>query len=179
MYSDWIYTIDILFGLFVFLFVVGGLHRGLSGELAHVLTLAALLFGVWFGFPHLTQLAADYWTGATPWMAKTAAGIVLGLAALLFFVLVQAVLRKLLRSGMEDLSDRLTGALFGLLRGILTGLAVLVVLSLIPNESLYNRISKKSSIGGWVCSTLTPWVRPHIEKLPVFEPAKKKEPAPE
>lgn len=179
MYSEWIYTIDILFGLFVFLFVVGGLHRGLSGELAHVLTLAALLFGVWFGFPRLTQLAAEYWTGATPWMAKTAAAIVLGLAALLFFVLVQAILRKLLRAGMEDVSDRLIGALFGLLRGILTGLAVMVALSLIPNETLHTRLSQKSSIGGWVCSTLTPWIQPHIQKLPVFETPENKETVPE
>jgi uncharacterized membrane protein required for colicin V production len=167
-FPEWLYTIDILFLVFVIFSTVSGLRRGLSGELAHVLTLIGLLAGFCFFFPQLVQMAAHRWESLSPWIIQTAVAGVLLLAAFLIFCLIRMVFKLLLKSRMGEVTDKITGAGIGLLRGALTGLAILAALSLVPNARLYQTISEKSVVGGWVCSTLKPWLYPRIIELPVF-----------
>lgn len=47
-FPEVVYTIDILFIAFVLFFSIRGVWNGLSGELAHAVTLAVLLIGVCF-----------------------------------------------------------------------------------------------------------------------------------
>ena len=172
MIPEWVYTIDLLFVVFVLLFVFSGLRNGLSSELAHTLTLTGLLAGFCFFYPQIVQFAADYWQALPPKAVQIAVPVVMLLAAILFFVLVRALLKQLLKSQVSGASDRLLGGFAGALRGTVTGLAVMAALSLIPNETLYRKLSETSSIGAWVCNTLTPWVHPRILELPVFQQQK-------
>lgn len=168
MIPEWVYTIDLLFVVFVLLFVFSGLRNGLSSELAHTLTLTVLLTGFCYFYPQIMQFASNYWQALPPEVIRIAVPVVMLLAAILFFVLVRAVLKQLLKSQVSGASDRLLGGFAGALRGTVTGLAVMAALSLIPNEPLYQKLSEKSSIGAWVCNTLTPWVHPRVLELPVF-----------
>ena len=168
-FPESLYTIDILFAVFVVFFAVSGTRHGLSGELAHVVTLIALLAGFCFFYPRLTQLASDYWRMLPLAAVRIAVPVLLLLSAVLIFILVRAIFKQLLKDKLGESSDKVAGGLVGTLRGAVAGLAVFAGLSLIPNESLYGMLSEKSSVGGWVCNTLTPWLQPRITELPVLK----------
>ena len=172
-FPEWIYTIDILFAVFVVLFAVSGTRHGLSGELAHVVTLVALLAGFCFFYPQLTRFASDYWRVLSPSAVNIVVPVVLLLSAVLIFILVRAIFRQLLKDKLGESADKVAGGLVGTLRGVLMGLTVFVGLSLIPNDSLHQAISEKSSIGGWACNTLAPWLQPRITELPVLKNAER------
>jgi len=168
-FPEMLYTIDILFVAFVLFFVVGGVRHGFSGELAHVITLLALLAGVCFYYPRMVEIASDYWRVLPEPVVRILVPIVLVLAAVLLFVVVRALFKQLLKDKAGGPVDKAGGGLVGALRGILFGLTVFAGISLIPNETLYRVISEKSAIGAWVCNTLTPWAQSHVEELPVLK----------
>ena len=168
-FPEQLYTIDILFAVFVLLFVFSGMKHGLSGEIAHVVTLIALLAGFCFFYPQLTQLVSDHWHALSPSAVQIAVPVLLLLAAVLLFVVMRMLFRQLLKDKLGETADKIAGGLAGALRGTLLGLAVFAGVSLISNDSLYQMLSEKSSIGAWVCSTLTPWARPRVMELPVLK----------
>lgn len=168
-FPESLYTIDILFAVFVVFFAVSGTRHGLAGELAHVITLATLLAGFCFFYPQLTRVASDYWSVLSPAMVKIVAPILLLLVAVLIFFVARMLFKQLLKDKLGESADKISGGLVGTLRGVMMGLVVFVGLSLVPNDSLYQSISRKSSIGGWACSTLTPWLQPRITELPVLK----------
>lgn len=167
-FPDTFYAIDVLFGLFVLLFGVAGLFRGLSGEMARLLAFSALLCGFAFFFPSLTQLAARKWSALPPVAVQVTVGIILWLSAMLLFFALRFLLKKLLSEQIPGLLDKLFGALTGMLSGVLVGLCVLSVVSLVPDEGAYRMLTEKSMVGSWVCNRLTPWLHPRIMELPVF-----------
>ena len=166
---DMLYTIDILFALFVFLFAVGGMRRGLSGELASVLTLLILLFWICFFYPSLTQFAADLWSTLSPRAVQGVVLLVLLLVAVILSFLMNILFKQLFKSRMGAGIDKLAGSSVGFLRGMVMCVSLMAALSLLPNEALYAQLSEKSVIGGWVCNTFTPWLHPRLMELPVFD----------
>lgn len=168
-FPEQLYTIDILFAAFVLIFVFSGIKHGLSGELAHVVTLIALLTGICFFYPQLTDLATEYWRALPETAVRIAVPLVMLLAAVLIFFLVRALCKKLFQSKLSETADKAAGGLVGILRGVLMGLTVFSAISLIPNDALYQTLSEKSSVGAWVCNTLTPWAQPRIMELPVLK----------
>lgn len=169
LFPESLYTIDILFVVFVLFFAVRGTKHGLSGELAHVVTLLALLASFFLFYPQLIKLAEDYWNVLPPAVVRAAVPVLLLLAAVLLFALTRMLFKQALESKLDGSADKISGGLAGGLRGILLGLAVLAGISLIPNESLYRAISDESLVGAWVCNTLTPWVQPRIKEMPVLK----------
>lgn len=163
------YTIDVLFGLFVLLFGVTGLLRGLADELSRLLAFVFLLGGFSFFYPYLTQQAALRWSALSPVAVQVAVGVVLWLSGMLFFFALRFLLKRLLSERIHKLTDKTAGALLGLLSGTLLGLSVLSVVSLVPDENLYRMLSEKSVVGGWVCNRMTPWLHPRLMELPVFD----------
>ena len=169
IFPDWLYTVDILFCAFVVFSAVGGLRRGLSGELAHIMTLAVMLGTVCFFYPSLARAAARFWPHLPSAAVQTALIVSLVLAAFLLFCTVRALFKQLFKARMDAGFDHLGGIVIGALRGAVTGVAVMAALSLLPVERLYQTLSEKSVVGGWVCHTLTPWLQPRLLDLPVFE----------
>lgn len=168
-FPERLYTVDILFAVFVLFFAVRGMKNGLSGELAHVVTLLVLLAGVCFYYPRLIELASDYWRVLPESAVRIAVPVVMLLIAILLFFVARALFKQMLKSKLSESADKIAGALVGALRGILLGFAVFVGLSLIPGDSLYQMLSEKSSVGAWVCNTLTPWAQSHAGDLPVLK----------
>ncbi|MFA6173485.1 MAG: CvpA family protein [Kiritimatiellales bacterium] len=167
-FPEMLYTVDILFVLFALFFAVRGVWNGLSGELAHVVTLLLLLAGFCFFYPQLTKLAEDHWNlpeSALRFIVPT----VLVLAAIVLFVLLRVLFKQILKEKAGTSADKIGGVLVGTLRGVLLGLMVFAGLSMIPNDTLYRVLSEKSFIGGWVCNTLTPWAAPRIGELPALK----------
>jgi uncharacterized membrane protein required for colicin V production len=165
---DSLYTIDVLFGLFVILFGVAGLFRGLVGELARLITFIFLVCGFAVFFPSLTQLAARHWNTFPPVAIQVLVGIILWLSSILVFFALRFLLNKLFFERLSALANKLCGALMGMLSGALLGLCVLSIVSLVPHETSYRMLSEKSIVGSWVCESLTPWLHPRVLELPVF-----------
>ena len=167
-FPESLYTIDVLFVVFVIFFAVMGARHGLSGELAHVVTLIALLVGVGYFYPQLTRLASDCWRALPESAVRILVPVVLLLAAVLLFVLMRALLKQVFKN-MGETADKAAGATVGIFRGILLGLTVLAGFSLIPNETVYRAVSEKSAIGAWACDHITPWAQSHAGDLPVLK----------
>jgi uncharacterized membrane protein required for colicin V production len=168
-FPETFYTVDIFFVVFVLLFTFSGTKTGLSGELAHVVTLIALLAGVCFFYPQLTSLASDYWPALPSTAVRIIVPVVLLLVAVLIFFVVRLLFKQVLKDKLGETADKIAGGLVGTLRGVLFGLALFTGLSLIPSDALYRTLSGKSAVGGWVCHTLTPWSQSHITELPVLK----------
>ncbi len=168
-FPEMLYTIDILFAVFVFLFAAGGLRRGLSGELASVLTLLVLLSWICFFYPSLTQVSAQLWSTLSPVLIQAVVMLVLLLVAVILSFLLNILFKQLFKSRVSEGMNKMSGSLLGLLRGALIGISLLAALSLLPSERLYEALSEKSALGGWVCNTLTPWAHPRLMELPVFD----------
>ncbi len=166
---EMLYTIDIILAAFVLFFAVVGLVRGIAGELASLLTLFALLFGVCFYYPILTQLAATAWGSLSPGAIQGVVLLVFGLGTVVLFCLLRILFKQAFKENVGMLTDRIAGMVVGLLRGWLIGLSLMTALSLLPNEALYVKLSEQSVIGGWVCTRFTPWVYPRLMELPVFD----------
>ncbi len=164
-----IYTLDVLFGAFVLLFGISGLLRGLPGELARLLTLVGLLCGICFFYPALTRLAAQQWPDFSTPVIQTVTAAALLLGAILFYVLLRAILQRALKEQIGAFFDRFFGALIGMIFGLLVGLSVLCAVSLLPQERPYEILSEKSVIGSWVCTAMTPWLYPRLMDMPVFK----------
>jgi len=161
-FPEMLYTIDILFAVFVFLFAAGGLRRGLSGELASVLTLLVLLCGLCFAYPAFNQFAAQTWVDLSPVLIQVVVLLVLFLISFALYFLIRVLLKRILKTALSDRVDKIAGCFAGLLRGALVGITLLAALSLLPSEALYAKLSEKSVIAGWVCNTLTPWAHPRL-----------------
>ena len=168
-FPEMLYTIDILFAVFVFLFAAYGFRRGLSGELASVLTLLVLLCGLCFAYPAFNQFAAQTWVDLSPVLIQIVVSLVLFLISFLLYFLIRILLKRILKTALSDWVDKIAGCFAGLLRGALIGISLLAALSLLPSERLYEALSEKSAVGGWVCNTLTPWAHPRLMELPIFD----------
>ena len=168
-FPDVLYTIDILFAVFVLFFAVSGFRRGLSGELASVLALLILLCGLCFAYPAFNQFAAQIWVDLSPMLIHVVVLLILFLASLLLYFLIRKLLGRILKSTLSERVDKVAGCVAGLLRGTLIGITLLAALSLLPSERLYESLSEKSVLGGWVCNTLTPWAHPRLMELPIFD----------
>ena len=168
-FPDVLYTIDILFAVFVVFFSAIGFRRGLSGELASVLALLILLCGLCFAYPAFNQFAAQTWVDLSPMLIQVVVLVILFLVSLLLYFLIRMLLKRILKSTLSERVDKIAGCAAGLLRGMLLGITFLAALSLFPSERLYESLSEKSVIGGWVCNTLTPWAHPRLMELPVFD----------
>lgn len=167
-FPEWVYTIDVIFAVGVVLFGIGGLRRGLSGELARVLALAGLLVGVILFYPQWTEGLAQEREQLPVWAVHAAVSTVMILASVLLFFFAQTVLKVFLKQWIGEVTDKLAGAAAGLLRGLVSGLLLFALLGL--NETASATLSEKSAIGAWVCETITPRVGPWLQELPLIHP---------
>ena len=168
-FPEWLYTIDILFVIFILLCVLRGMKHGLSGELAHVMMLTVLLVGFCFFYPQIMQFATEHWQALPSMAVRIGVAVLLSLCAVLLFFVMRLILRQVLKNRLGEVTDKLIGGLAGSLRGALVGVLVFVGLSLVPSEALYQTISEKSSVGAWVCQTLTPWAQSRVSDLPALK----------
>lgn len=164
-FPEWLYTIDILFLLFVFGVVFIGIKQGLSGELAHVVSMIVLLAGVWFFYPQLTQFISSLMPDWSSLAVTVGAWGLLLLATGLSYGLARLTVTRFVKGRLGEPADKFFGSFAGALRGVLLGLILLAGLSIIPDESLYQKLSEKSLAGAWVCKTVTPWTQSYKSKL--------------
>lgn len=153
-------VVDALVGVFLLAGLVGGVRRGLSGELARaVIAVACIAVAALYARP-----LADWAMGRfdlTPRQAYGGALFALLLGAYAALTAVRLLLGVLLVFHFKGKLELFGGALCGLLRSAVVLCLVLLLLSLMPNPKLHEMITQDSFAG----RTVLPHMRPMYETL--------------
>lgn len=158
--------VDAIVVIFLIGGLVGGIRRGLSGELARMLIAAGCVATLVF----YTRPVADWLVLRFPtW--STYVGYLVAVAACLlgaFAVLtaVRLLLARILNFSFKGPLEKGGGAVFGLLRSGAVAALLLLLLSLLPNDTLRTMISIESRIGNLVTVHLHPWYERLAAQVP-------------
>lgn len=146
-------AIDVAAIVAVLAFATRGCFRGLSGELASLVSLAVTLvlslrfyrpLAAWF-LEHSRLEGA----GAT----SLAYGCV-AIAAFLFMVAASALLKRVLRVVVEEEAERLGGFIAGFLRGAFVVVLIFVAMNLAPQPLLNRSFGRESAVGSLILGLL-------------------------
>jgi uncharacterized membrane protein required for colicin V production len=153
------YPIDIAVVAILLFGAIQGYVRGLSGELARLIsTVIAFFAAVRFYRPIAVHIAAN--TRADEDIAQVLAFAATLIGAVLILLLIRIILKVLIQVVVNERFDKATGLIAGLLRTSLFAAAVLIALLLWPNETLNTTVREKSMSGAALVRFL-----PHVEAL--------------
>lgn len=145
--------IDVGALVLVALAMLRGFFRGLSRELAGLVSLAAVLVLGVRVYPSAGAWVAGH-SQLTGRAAEAAAFITLVLVGLVLLGLLRWMLGAVIRVVVEEHVDRPLGAVAGGLRGALWVLLLTLAAVLVPNERLNEAVGRQSLVGAWVEQSL-------------------------
>lgn len=173
-------TIDlVLLALLAIGAVRGGL-RGLSGELAGLLSLALAAVAGWHYYRPLGEYLAKS-TRMTDLQADTVAFVVVIICALILIWALSTVLRKVMEFTFKGLLERVGGVMVGFLRYAVILAGLLLVVSQWTQGRASHLITEESFLGRHAVERLVPMYRDLVERypglpaLPVDEPPVERE----
>jgi membrane protein required for colicin V production len=159
--------VDGIVAVVLFLGILGGIRRGLSGELLRVIT---IVIAIVIGWRFSDQTAA--------WLADNSDWPNDDLKAVAFFGLIVAVylilgiirhgFRLLLDFSFKGKMEYIGGALFGLVRSLVFCAVALLGASMIPSESVQSAVNDSRS-GQFAIEHLGPVYTDWAEKHPEFK----------
>lgn len=130
----------------VCLSVVHGLRRGLSGELAAVVSVvAALLLGLQFFEPLGSWVEVH--TRLAGQAARAMAFVITVLASIVALILTRYALKRIMRVAIEPEADKIGGAVAGLVRACAAVVILFLVMNLWPHKYLNRKFGEESLIG--------------------------------
>ncbi len=132
MTPDWVVIVALIVMAF---FVIRGAFRGFAGELAPLIALAATVAGLWYGYPHIRSLFADY---GSAWDATAQVFYAAATTAILAFILYFSV-KKLTRNLFSWMLPQPFNAILGLLIGGAKGFILISIVAgvcSVANEQL-------------------------------------------
>ncbi|HIE47280.1 TPA: CvpA family protein [Candidatus Bipolaricaulota bacterium] len=165
---------DLLVVVFLVRGVYLGYKRGLSGELLRFIgILIALYLSVRFYEPLSNRLIEKSTLDHSAAIASAFAAIFLGV--LVFFYLVNRVVRQMAELPLIAAVERAGGALLGGMKTLLFACVVLILLALVRVEAISNAVSRDSFFGALAISSvpgayrLAVRVYPEVKRLPAEE----------
>lgn len=159
-------AVDAIVAVFLLAGLVGGVRRGLSGELAR----AVIAVGCIVAAMLYTQPLADWGArrfGLDADRAYLGALVALLLGSFSALTTIRLLLGNLMDFHFKGRLERVGGGLCGLLRASVVMAIVLQLLSLIPNPNLHRLLSQES----WAGRRAIPLLRPMYESLSTRVPA--------
>lgn len=164
-------AIDIGALLIICLSTLRGFHRGLSGELAQLVSVtAALILGLYSFQPFGAWILAN-----THLSSRSAHALAFGAtvaAVILAMVLLGFVFRSIMKIVFEEKVDKPGGGLAGFISGVLVVVILFMILTLFPHDYL-NRQFGEGSIIGRVVVKWTPAIHDSIDELPASKDVKR------
>ncbi|HMO50300.1 MAG TPA: CvpA family protein [Kiritimatiellia bacterium] len=156
--------------------LLGGIRRGLSGELLRVVTIILAIIAGWKGAdPGAAWLAAR--TDWEPTELRPIAFFGIIIAAYLVMGIFRVALRLFLDFSFKGVLEWLGGAVIGVLRAALFSVVVLLGASLMPSEPVQETL-RQSASGQWVLEQVRPRYDAWAEQNPEFKlPALKRDEA--
>ena len=158
-FIDAIAVVALLMGL------LGGLKRGLSGELSRMLAIALAGFAAWRFAQPLARAAREH-MGLAPERAWLCCFIVIAGGALLVLWLLRKFLRNVMDFAFKGRTERWGGALCGLLRAAVIVLTLVLVVSFAPQPEVQRVVNEESLVGRFVARRVQPLYQDLQEKVP-------------
>lgn len=145
--------------------LVRGVFKGLSGELAGLISAAAALAAGWYAFRPLGAWVEGHTrlSGGPAYVFAFALAVIAGYVAMR---IIRLVLRSILEFSFKGTIERVGGALAGLFHGAIVAAVVLVFLSLWQNETVHRLITQESVAGRFVTQSLRPWYDAMVQQHP-------------
>jgi uncharacterized membrane protein required for colicin V production len=156
-------VLDIIALILVALGTFQGFRRGLSGELAGLVSVViAFLIGITFYVPFGVWFAEH--TRLDEESARVVAFVVTVLVAGALLVLLRLVLSLVMKVVVEKKVDKVGGCIAGFVRSLVLVLTVFLIMNLCPHEYLNMHFGEKSLVGRLVVKC-TPVLREKVEGL--------------
>jgi len=147
-----------------------GYRRGLSGELARLVSIvAAFVLGLFFFRPVGAWIVNH--TRLEDRSAQAVAFMVTIGAALVAMVLLRIVLKRVMQVVFEEMTDKVGGAIAGFVRAALTVAIIVMMVNTWPHDYLNRQFGEESVIGRLVLKYV-PILREKVEELPVSNKVK-------
>ena len=164
-------AVDIGALLVICLSTLRGFHRGLSGELAQLISVTvALILGLYARDPFASWLLANTHLASRSAHALAFALVVTGV--IIAAILLGFVFSRIMKIVFEESVDKPGGGFAGFVSGILIVALVFMIVTMWPNEYLNRQFGEESIIGRAVIRW-TPTVRDRLGDLPVSKEVNK------
>lgn len=158
-------TVDIVIVALLLVGILRGTTRGLSGELASIISIAAAVFAGWY----LYRPLGEYLSSTMEWsdlQADTLAFIIIIVAALILMMLVRRMLKAIMKFSFEGALERGGGALFGFVRYAVLMAALLVAIAVFGEGRLREQVVDESLIGRHAIAHLMPLYEELADRYP-------------
>ena len=140
------HLVDAIILVTVLIGALQGLRYGLSGELAHVISVAAMLLVGWRAVAPLSALITEY-TRLDDTFARPVAFVGASVVVLLAMALVRTILKGVMELHIKPGFDRWGGLIAGAVKFGAIAAAVLYLMMLSPSEYLVQLASHESAVG--------------------------------
>lgn len=147
-------VVDIAVGVVLLLGLIGGIRRGLSGELFRIISMVLAVVAGW----KFAGEGADWLAGRTDWPPEdltTPAFFGIIAASYIVLAIVRLALRLVIDFSFKGKLELLGGALLGLSRSLLLCAVLLLGTSLLPYPKVQEALAA-SVTGGWTRQYLRP-----------------------
>ncbi len=151
--------------------LIGGVRRGLSGELARVLVaIGCITAVVFYTEPLAGWLDSRFsnWFGAGTAASTLTSVLILIIGAYFGLTLIRLALTAVFSFAFKGRVERIGGALLGMTRAAIVAALLLILLSLLPNDSLHRAATADSVAGRFVTARAQPWYDKLVEKVPAL-----------
>jgi len=158
---------DISVFILLIIGILGGLRRGLSGELLRLITIIIAVVVGWKG----ADRAAEWLASRTDWPVDDLTAVAffgLIISTYLVVSIIRHALRLLLDFTFQGKIERIGGALLGLTRATVFCSAVLLGAALIPSEPVQTAV-QSSVTGRLVATHLVPLYENWADENPKFK----------
>ncbi len=163
--------VDAVVGVILLAGLIGGVRRGLSGELARVLVATGCIVAVTlYTRPLASWLERRFahWFGEGTAASMLTSLLLLLLGAYVALTLLRLALTALFSFTFKGRVERVGGALLGLARSAIVAALLLLLLSLLPNNAIHNAATEDSFAGRLVTARVQPWYDRLVEKVPAL-----------
>ncbi len=148
--------------------ILRGLARGLSGEMASLISIGIAVTAVWF----LYEPAGDYIADSTGWSelkSHTIGVLIVLFAALLVLRIIGIGLKKIMSFTFNGVVEYLGGALFGLVRfGVIIS-AVIFLVYMHGRDRIKEEVTEQSLIGRHAVEFMRPMYDQLAERYPELQ----------
>lgn len=160
--------VDFVAVVVITLGLIRGVIRGLSRELAELISAGAALFAGWFFYRPLGEYLGRV-SRLSEAASFAAAFTVVLVGAYVLMRVLRLVLRHIMEFSFKGRIEKVGGGIAGLLRVGVVVSAVLLTLALWPNDFLHRHFARESFLGRFLLGRLGPVYEDLAERYPALK----------
>ena len=146
-------VIDIAALIFIVLGVLLGFRRGLSGELARLISTVIVFLTCMHFYHPLTAWLLENST-LSGRSAQAAAFIIMIIVLLIAATLIRYILKKIIKVAVDKKADKVGGMIAGFIRSMIIVVIVFIIMNMIPHEYLNRKFGEESFTGTLVLKSV-------------------------